>query len=59
MAIIAFFFFSEREPLFQINTPVDGMDSVYGAMVVEGVSWTHEDNLALMVANTVSSSPKV
>lgn len=37
----------------EINTPVDGMDSVYGAMVVEGVSWTHEDNLALMVANTL------
>ncbi|EGT34239.1 CBN-MPPB-1 protein [Caenorhabditis brenneri] len=26
---------------------------LYGAMVVEGVSWTHEDNLALMVANTL------
>ncbi|WKY05315.1 hypothetical protein Q1695_005935 [Nippostrongylus brasiliensis] len=37
----------------QIHLPVDGMDFVYGAMVVEGVSWTHEDNLALMVANTL------
>ncbi|PIO65745.1 peptidase, M16 family [Teladorsagia circumcincta] len=37
----------------QIHLPVDGMDSIYGAMVVEGVSWTHEDNLALMVANTL------
>lgn len=31
------------------------MDFIYGALVVEGVSWTHEDNLALMVANTVMS----
>ncbi|KAK6056834.1 peptidase M16 inactive domain protein [Cooperia oncophora] len=37
----------------QIHLPVDGMDSIYGAIVVEGVSWTHEDNLALMVANTL------
>ncbi|KAK6750267.1 hypothetical protein RB195_002323 [Necator americanus] len=37
----------------EINIPVEGMDSIYGAIVVEGVSWTHEDNLALMVANTL------
>ncbi|RCN52461.1 peptidase, M16 family [Ancylostoma caninum] len=37
----------------EIHLPVEGMDSIYGAMVVEGVSWTHEDNLALMVANTL------
>ncbi|KAJ1374313.1 Mitochondrial-processing peptidase subunit beta [Parelaphostrongylus tenuis] len=37
----------------EIHIPVIGMDFIYGAMVVEGVSWTHEDNLALMVANTL------
>uniref|UniRef100_A0A0K0DIR5 Mitochondrial-processing peptidase subunit beta n=1 Tax=Angiostrongylus cantonensis TaxID=6313 RepID=A0A0K0DIR5_ANGCA len=37
----------------EIHLPVVGMDLIYGAIVVEGVSWTHEDNLALMVANTL------
>ncbi|VDM57321.1 unnamed protein product, partial [Angiostrongylus costaricensis] len=40
----------------EIHLPIVGMDLIYGAMVVEGVSWTHEDNLALMVANTVRNS---
>ncbi|GMS96139.1 hypothetical protein PENTCL1PPCAC_18314, partial [Pristionchus entomophagus] len=29
------------------------MERVSGAICVEGVSWTHEDNLAMMVANTI------
>ncbi|KJH51883.1 peptidase, M16 family [Dictyocaulus viviparus] len=37
----------------EIHLPIAEMDLIYGAMVVEGVSWTHEDNLALMVANTL------
>ncbi|CAD6193494.1 unnamed protein product [Caenorhabditis auriculariae] len=37
----------------EINMPIDGMDFCYGALVTEGVSWTHEDNLTLMVANTL------
>ncbi|GMT24142.1 hypothetical protein PFISCL1PPCAC_15439 [Pristionchus fissidentatus] len=32
---------------------VDAMERVSGAICVEGVSWTHEDNLAMMVANTI------
>lgn len=31
------------------------MERVSGAICVEGVSWTHQDNLAMMVANTVST----
>ncbi|GMR48256.1 hypothetical protein PMAYCL1PPCAC_18451 [Pristionchus mayeri] len=29
------------------------MERVSGAICVEGVSWTHEDNLAMMVTNTI------
>ncbi|CAI4227837.1 unnamed protein product [Auanema sp. JU1783] len=36
-----------------INLKYEGMGFIYGAVVVEGVSWTHEDNLTLMVANTL------
>lgn len=38
---------------FQVRGDIPDLPMLYGAMVVEGVSWTHEDNLALMVANTV------
>ncbi|CAB3406029.1 unnamed protein product [Caenorhabditis bovis] len=37
----------------QINNKVNNMGYCYGALVTEGVSWTHEDNLALMVSNTL------
>uniref|UniRef100_A0A0N4VCX3 Mitochondrial-processing peptidase subunit beta n=1 Tax=Enterobius vermicularis TaxID=51028 RepID=A0A0N4VCX3_ENTVE len=31
----------------------DRMEMVYGALAVEGCSWTHPDNIPLMVANTI------
>uniref|UniRef100_A0A1I7TQT7 Mitochondrial-processing peptidase subunit beta n=1 Tax=Caenorhabditis tropicalis TaxID=1561998 RepID=A0A1I7TQT7_9PELO len=37
----------------EVRGEVKELPMLYGAMVVEGVSWTHEDNLALMVANTL------
>ncbi|CAI5448528.1 unnamed protein product [Caenorhabditis angaria] len=37
----------------ELHKFVDQMPLCYGALVVEGVSWTHEDNLALMVANSL------
>lgn len=30
------------------------MSMTYGALTVEGTSWTHPDNIALQLANTVS-----
>lgn len=30
------------------------MELVYGCLSVEGTSWTHPDNIALQVVNTVS-----
>ncbi|CAI2350599.1 unnamed protein product [Caenorhabditis sp. 36 PRJEB53466] len=36
-----------------VRGQIDDLPMVHGAMVVEGLSWTHEDNLALMVANTL------
>lgn len=37
----------------EVRGDIPDLPMLYGAMVVEGVSWTHEDNLALMVANTL------
>uniref|UniRef100_F1L4V4 Mitochondrial-processing peptidase subunit beta n=1 Tax=Ascaris suum TaxID=6253 RepID=F1L4V4_ASCSU len=31
----------------------EGMSMVFGALAVEGASWTHPDNIPLMVANTL------
>ncbi|KAF1756894.1 hypothetical protein GCK72_013348 [Caenorhabditis remanei] len=36
-----------------VRGEIRGLPQLFGAIVVEGVSWTHEDNLALMVANTL------
>ncbi|PAV80659.1 hypothetical protein WR25_12767 isoform B, partial [Diploscapter pachys] len=35
----------------QLKFRVNDMGFVYGALVVRGLSWTHQDNLSLMVAN--------
>lgn len=37
----------------EVRGEIKDLPMLYGALVVEGVSWTHEDNLALMVANTL------
>lgn len=29
------------------------MDLTYGCLAVKGTSWTHEDNIAMQLANTV------
>ncbi|CAP38417.1 Protein CBR-MPPB-1 [Caenorhabditis briggsae] len=36
-----------------VRGQIKELPMLFGALVVEGVSWTHEDNLALMVANTL------
>lgn len=38
----------------EVRGEIKDLPMTYGAMVVEGISWTHEDNIALMLANTVS-----
>lgn len=35
------------------------MSMVFGALAVEGASWTHPHNIPLMVANTVSHSLRI
>lgn len=44
------------ELTFQQRIRNDEMDLVYGCLSVEGTSWTHPDNIALQVLNTVKFS---
>lgn len=37
----------------EVRQEVKNLPKLNGAIVIEGVSWTHEDNLILMVANTL------